>query len=158
MGIHPIGTYTVPSFIPNPPQQRHISAGDAAMFAALVTGIADQATISQAARDRAAKKPAGGTPYDFTNMSSNDILPTINSLIKSGQMSLDESSHLLLLVPISLGSSAAPAALKQKVNLFSALEDWMAFHKSIQNDGAVMYDQKAISALKRIQTSHQTEG
>lgn len=158
MGIQLISAYTAPSFITNRLQPRDNSIGDTAMFAASATSTADRATISQAARDRAAKEPAGGTPYDFTNMSPNDILPTINSLIKSGQMSLDESSHLLLLVPISRGSSAAPATLNQKVNLFSALEDLMVFHKSIKNDGAVMYDQKAISALKRIQTLHRTEG
>ncbi len=158
MGIQPTSAYTAPLLIGNPSQHRKSFADDTVMFAASTTRIADKATISQAARDRAAKEPVGGTPYDFTNMSPNDILPTINSLIKSGQISVDESSHLLLLVPITIGSHTAPATLNQKVNLFSALEDWMAFHKSIHNDGAVMYAQKAISALKRIQTSHRTEG
>lgn len=158
MGIQPTSAYTVPSVRVNPPLRQNISAGETASVAALAASIADRATISQAARDRAAEAPTSGATYDFTNISPNDILPTINSLIQSGHMSLDESSHLLLLVPISLEGGSSPTTLKQGMNLFSALENWMAFHKSIHNDAAVIYAEKALSALRRIQASHRTEG
>jgi|GEM_PF-3375447 len=37
--------------------------------------------------------------YDFTHMSPEHLLSTINELIKSGQMSLDETSALIFLIP-----------------------------------------------------------
>lgn len=159
MGIQPTSAYTAPSLIGNLLQHRHISADNTAMLAASTTNAADMTTISQAARDRAAEETVGSTTYDFTNMSPNDILPTINSLLKSGQMSLDESDSLLLLVPISLGGDPVPpAALSQKINLFSALEGWLSSHRYFHNDVGAEADQRAISALKRIQALHQTEG
>lgn len=158
MGIQPTNTYAASSLIVRPSQQWHISAADSAMFAESAPRIADRATLSKDARDRAAEAPTSGALYDFTNMSPNDILPTINSLIQSGHMSLDESSHLLLLVPITIGSHTAPDTLNQKVNVLSALEDWIAFHRSIQNENGIIYAQKALSALKRIQASHPTGG
>lgn len=158
MGILPTSAYTAPSLIGNPSQHRKISAADTAMFAASATTTADTTTISKAARDRAREETLGGPTYDFSSMSPNDILPTINSLIKSGQMSLDESDSLILLVPISLGSDPVPAVLSQKINLFSALEDWLSFHKYLHNDVAAEADQRAISALRRIQASDRTEG
>ena len=157
MGIQPTSAYTAPSSIANLQQQRHASAGTTVMFAESAPPTADKTAISQAARARAAEEMVGGM-YDFTNMSPDDILPAINSLLKSGQMSLDESSHLLMLVPITIGGQTAPPTVHQKVNLFSAMENWLAFHKSTHNDSGVLYAQKALTALRRIQASHQTGG
>lgn len=159
MGIQPTSAYAAPSLIGNLLQHRHISADNTATLAASATNAADMTTISQAARNRAAEETLGGATYDFTNMSPNDILPTINSLIKSGQMSLDESDSLILLVPISLGGDPVPpAALSQKRNLFSDLEGWLSSNRYLHNNVGAEADQRAITALKRIQALHQTEG
>jgi hypothetical protein len=128
----------------------------AAAATASAANPADKATISQAARDLAAGESKSGGAYDFTHISPNAMLKTINSLIKSGRMSLDESSSLVALMPISpltnaSGGIGVPDAADQPMNFLAALKELMAFNKSIHNDAAVAYDQKALSALERLQ-------
>jgi hypothetical protein len=142
--------------ISNSPQQRQISASATATSAAFAANLADKIATSQAASVRTTEETKGGGTYDFTNISPNNMLNTINSLIKSGQMSLDESSSLIAMMPISplaganFGSGKSDAA-NQPMNFFSSLERMIAFNKYIHNDAAVIYDQKALSALERFQ-------
>ncbi len=86
MEIQSNRSYTALTPISNSPQQRQASAGATETSAA----FADKATISQAARDRLAEETKSGNAYDFTNIAPNDVLSTINSLIKSGKMSLGD--------------------------------------------------------------------
>jgi hypothetical protein len=81
------------------------------------------------------------------------MLSTINSLIKSGKMSLDESSSLLPLTSLNAAYSVSGEqdTAKQPVNLFSNMEKMIAFNKSIHNDTGAIYAQKALSALERLQ-------
>lgn len=132
--------------ISSSPQQRQTSTASAA-------SCADKTTISQAAQDLAAEEAKGGDTYDFTNISPNDMLSTINSLIKNGKMSLDESSSLLSFVPLTELNAAMgkSGVTNQPINLFAGLKEMIAFNKSIHNDAGVIYAQKALSALDRLQ-------
>lgn len=147
-----IKPYTALTIIPSSPQQRQVSAGATETSAAFTVSLADKATISQAARDRLAEEVKGDRTYDFTNIAPNDMLNTINSLIKNGEMSLDESSSLLAFAPLTELNAAMgkPGSTNQPINLFSGLEKMIAFNKSIHNDAGAIYAQKALSALKRL--------
>jgi len=119
--------------------------------AASETSLDDKITISQAARDRAAEESKGGTVLDFTHIAPNNVLGTINNLIKSGKMSLDESSALLSLRPLNIPGNSPSVTDNQPINLFSDLEKMIAYNKSIHNDAAVIYAQKAFAALEHLQ-------
>jgi hypothetical protein len=149
MEIQTNRTYTALTSGSSSPQQRQT-------YAAVATSLADKTTISQAARDRLADEPKGDSTYDFTNIAPNDMLNTINSLIKNGKMSLDESSSLLAFVPpTELNAAMGKSGItNQPINLFSSLEKMIAFNKSIHNDAGVTYAQKALSALERLQSTH----
>lgn len=113
-------------------------------------------SISQQAQALAAASQASsssGGSYDFTNIRPSDVLNTINSLVKSGQISLDESSSLLSFVPLTELNAAIgkPGVTNQPIDLFSGLKKSIDFNKITHNDAAVIYDQKALSALERLQ-------
>lgn len=113
---------------------------------------AEKITFSQAARALAAKDGEAGNTLDFSNIRPNDILETVNDLIKSGQMSLDESSALLELVPPRIRALPnATAGSNEPINMFTRLEAMLAYNKSEHNDAAAIYDQKAIDALRHLQ-------
>lgn len=155
MGIPPTSAYTAPSFVSGSSQQRQTASRAVQTHADGVTSLADTATISQAARDRATEETRGNGAYDFANIAPDDLLGTLNSLIKSGKMSLDESSALLAFVPHpglngAMSGSGAPEPASP-VNLFSGLEHMIAYNASIDNDAAVVYGHKALSALERLQ-------
>lgn len=151
MEIKPASAYRAISFNANSSQQRQMIADPMTNSAASATKLADTITVSQAARDRAAEETKGGNNYDFSNISPNDILGTINNLIKNGKMSLDESSALLPFIPNKILHSSASVNSDQPINLFSGLERMIAYNKSIHNDAAVIYAQKAFAALERLQ-------
>ena len=156
MQIQSASAYTAFSFQNNSPQQRQASVSATANSAASMATVADKATISQAAQDRAAEEIKGSGAFDFTNIRPSDVLNTINSLVKSGQISLDESSSLLSFVPLTELNAAMgkPGITNQPINLFSGLKESIAFSKSIHNDAAAVYEQKALSALERLQGTH----
>lgn len=109
------------------------------------------ATISQAARDLAAHEARFGDVGDFRDMSPNDMLKTVNRLITSGQMTLDESSALILQIPISIKGGDNSSLMNQKIDFISALEQAISYSQFTHNDAAVFYGKKALSALERIQ-------
>ena len=83
-------------------QRRQNLVPPPASSAYLTTNIAEKNTFSQAARDLLAKDGDTSNTLDFSNIRPDEILGTVNSLIKSGKMSLDESTSLMGLVPLSL--------------------------------------------------------
>ncbi|HXU94450.1 MAG TPA: hypothetical protein VFP33_12415 [Gallionella sp.] len=90
MGIQPSSAYTALSFIANSPQ-RQTSAVATPASAASAPNVADKATISQAARDRAADETKGGGTYDFTNMTPNEMGKLVaDGKIAGGFMTLTE--------------------------------------------------------------------
>ncbi len=153
MGIQPTSAYTTLSLLTNSPQLRQTSTSATATSAASAASFTDKATISQAARDRAAEETEGAGAYDFTNVRPSDVLGIVNSLLKSGKIPLDESSSLLSFVPLTELNAAMgkPGIANEPINLFSGLKASIVFNQSIDNDEAVIYDQKALSALERLQ-------
>jgi hypothetical protein len=90
--------------------------------------------------------------YDFTNMTRGQLHETVNNLIKNGEMSLDESSSLVLMMgPKITVSGNSIDASDEKVDAFSLLKQSIAFNQSIGNTSGIIYDNKALSALERFQ-------
>lgn len=121
----------------------------------------DTVTISQAAKDQQAASQTNSTSakstsnYDFTNMSPKQMLGAVNDLIKSGKMSLDESSSLVgmmgnsQLIKATNASSTADIS-NQPVDFIAKLKQLIAFDQSINNTAGIEYANKALSALERL--------
>lgn len=114
--------------------------------------------ISQGAQTMLATEhaPSASGVLDFSNIAPKQMLNTINSLIKNGQMSLDESSSLIVMLPISPLSKAVSGLddneiANKPINFFTGLQQMITFNESIHNDNAVIYAKKALAALERLQ-------
>lgn len=94
----------------------------------------------------------GVKKYDFTNITRGELLNTVNNLIKSGQMSLDESTPLVMFMGPKIGLDGSNIdASSEKVDVFSALKQSIAFNNSIGNTTASTYDTKALNFLQKLQ-------
>lgn len=97
------------------------------------------------------------TSHDFTNMTPKQLLETVNTLIKTGKMSLDESSSLVPIMGAAapLGKIAvdggSPYAPDKPIDVLAMLQQSIAFNKSVGNSAGVLYDEKAYSALHKLQ-------
>jgi hypothetical protein len=90
--------------------------------------------------------------YDFTDITRSEFKNIVNDLIKTGQMSLDESSSLLYAMPDQSIINDSDLHMKnESVDVFSILIQSIAFNQSIGNDSAVLYDTKAFNTLMRFQ-------
>ena len=94
----------------------------------------------------------GVKKYDFTNISRGELLNTVNGLIKSGQMSLDESSSLVLLMGPKIGTDGSNIDVSdEKVDVFSMLQQSLAYNNYTKNTAGSIYDTKALDALTKLQ-------
>lgn len=92
--------------------------------------------------------------YDFSNISPEHLLNTINDLIKSGQMSLDETSSLIALIPSPvLNAGTNVEAFYTPKNFYKGLQDLIDYSNATNNQPGVDYAEKAMAALKRFQAS-----
>lgn len=92
--------------------------------------------------------------YDFSNMSPEHLLNTINELIKSGQMSVDETSSLIALIPFPIANIGTnPEAFYAPTDFYKGLQSLIDYSKATNNQSGVDYGEKAIAALKRFQAS-----
>ena len=135
------------------PRQKSMD-NEAAIFSDTVT-ISDTAkTLSSTGS--ATENDGDSYLYDFSNMSPQQLLQTMNKLITSGKMSLDESSSLVGLIPTALSKAnfdgQPPAEYYKPANIFSKLEEAIAYDKHNHNETGVLYGQKAIAALQRFQS------
>lgn len=156
MHIQSDPAYMATLFPTNSPLARQISASNAASSTGPFAPPADQVTFSQASRAQAerpfaADKSTSNNTYDFRHISPERLLKEINTLITRGQLSLDETSSLIGILPIALDGGPPPAEYYQPTDFFSLLERSMNFNKYTRNDTAVVYDQMALSALSRLQ-------
>lgn len=95
---------------------------------------------------------SGVSTYDFTHMTRGKMLETVNQLIKSGQMSLDETSSLVLLMgPKMTASGNFVDASNEPVDFIASLKNSLTYNQSIGNNSAIFYDTKALDALERLQ-------
>lgn len=95
---------------------------------------------------------SGVSTYDFTHMTRGNMLETVNQLIKSGQMNLDEASSLVFLMgPKMTASGEFVDASNEPVDFIASLKNSLAYNQSIGNSSAIFYDTKALDALERLQ-------
>jgi len=94
---------------------------------------------------------------DFTNMTPRQLQGTMNDLIKSGKMSLDDSSALVGMVPTALSKvnydGQAPAAYEQPSNIIARIQDGIEGAKSRGDSANVDSLTKALGALQKLQGS-----
>jgi len=97
---------------------------------------------------------ASGQALDFTSMSRSVLRDTVNSLIKSGKLSLDDTTGLVGIMgpAVPVDGSAPPAGYEsQSINAFAALKAGIEGARSRndpQNEAVLM---RAFSALQRLQ-------
>ena len=113
----------------------------------------DQRPADTDANKTATSKP--GNTYDFSHISPEKMLSTMNSLVRAGKLTPDETSALVGMIPTTL-SKVIPdgqpsAAHDQPTDFFALLKQAKAFNLSTHNDAAARYDQLAFDALKRVQ-------
>ena len=154
MSIYSVSAYTASSSITGQQQLRQFSPAMSATSAS--AGASDEkVSISQAAHELANSETGSGDTYDFSNMSPQQLLQTMNELIKSGKLSVDETSALIGLIPSAVSKvqydGEMPAAYYEPTNFFAKLQQAMAYDKYSHNDQGVIYDQKALAALERFQ-------
>ena len=110
---------------------------------------------SQAQTLLSASKPNEGGKYDFTNMTPETMQSTMNSLIKSGKMSFDESSSLVVTIPTALSKvnydGQAPQAYTQPTNFIDLLQKGIAAANARSDSASVKSLTSALSALQRLQ-------
>lgn len=94
----------------------------------------------------------GTKRYDFQNISRTEFRAIINDLIKTDQISLDESSSLLMAMDSGNISEDFSQNSEQKVNVFEILKQSMEFNRYIGNVSGIEYDTKAINTLLRLES------
>ena len=110
---------------------------------------------SQAQTLWSASQSNGGGNYDFTNMTPETMQSTMNSLIRSGKMSLDESSALVTTIPTALSKvnydGQAPQAYTQPTNFINLLQNGIAAANARSDSASVKNLTSALSALQKLQ-------
>lgn len=122
----------------------------------------DTVTISQAAKNLLAATQASSTSadieaFDFTTMTPQQMQSTINGLIKSGKMSLDESAPLVGMIPTALSAinynGQTPEAFRQPMNFIAGLEDSITGALSRNDSATAAFFKTGLTALQRLQNS-----
>lgn len=120
----------------------------------IYTGIENTSYKNAVSNTNVSNDSSGTKKFDFTQISRGDLLQSVNSLIKSGEMSLDESSSLVLLMGPKLninGEISQNTSSNEIINVFDELNKSIAFNQSIGNDAGTLYDIKALNALMHLQ-------
>lgn len=94
--------------------------------------------------------------YDFTNMTPRVLKETVNGLIRSGKMDLDDTSSLLGMMPATPLSKVnydgtAPAGADTPVNFFTKLQSAIEATLSRNETVSAASLQRAANALARFQ-------
>lgn len=120
----------------------------------IYTGIENTSYKNAVSNTNVSNDSSGTKKFDFTQISRGDLLQSVNSLIKSGEMDLDESSSLVLLMGPKLninGEISQNTSSNEIINVFDELNKSIAFNQSIGNDAGTLYDKKALNALMHLQ-------
>ena len=93
---------------------------------------------------------------DFTNISRADLRGTVNALIKSGSLSLDDSGALVPMMgsaALSYAGTGTPSAGydDQKLDVLSDLQTGLDAAKSRNDTNSQKYLALALNALQRLQ-------
>lgn len=92
--------------------------------------------------------------FDFTNMTRSELRDTVNALIKSGRMTLDESTGLVGIMGPAITTSGAAASSsydQQRVDAFAMLRMGIDGAKSRNEDRSAASYSLALNALQRLQ-------
>lgn len=91
--------------------------------------------------------------YDFTNISPRQMLETINHLITSGQVSLDETSALVPMMGAGVAGVPLNAAIDPDapMNFVERVEQSIAFARFTHNEQGIVYGNKALDVIARFQ-------
>lgn len=94
--------------------------------------------------------------YDFTNITSGDLLETVNGLIRDGQMDLDETSSLLGFMgnsPLSAVNPNGPVSAKANAafDVFAKIEEGIMGALSRNETQSAEGLRQAADALRRFQ-------
>jgi hypothetical protein len=100
----------------------------------------------------------GASRYDFTGMTSKELMTTVNNLVKSGKLSLKDSSPLVGIAQFANGSglsaSAAADGSDRPIDVLSALRAGIDYKQQTQADdphSGVETWKNALAALQGLQ-------
>ncbi len=133
------------------------AATQAAVASAASSTNSSQASSSAASSaSQASSTSSGSSSYDFTNMTPNQLLSTVNGLIKSGKMSLDESSPLVPMMGSSSlirvpGAVSGPDPANQPVNFMSILQNGISGALSRGDTANAAFLTTGLNALQKLQ-------
>lgn len=112
-------------------------------------------TVTGAGSVQAAEDVKDVKSLDFSNMTPRDALKVVNKLVLSGQMTLDESSSLLGIIPSPLSKvmydGLIPESFNQPCNLFEKLQAGLEGAVSRHETASAANMQRGIDALMRFQ-------
>jgi hypothetical protein len=116
------------------------------------TAASDRTTATAAdAPTETASTGSGVSSYDFTSITPKELQSTINNLVKSGKLSLKDSSPLVTIA--RFGDQAGKS--DQQIDVFSALKAGIAFKEQSgqaqQPNSGIQYWNNALSALQGLQ-------
>jgi len=98
---------------------------------------------------------SGTTQTDFSNMTRKGLFDWMNSQIKSGEMSLDDSSAFLgmtIKIPVGAGRGEAIGLDDQEpVNFLQKAQDGIAWARQNNDTGAVKRLETALNAMRQYQ-------
>lgn len=114
------------------------------------TGAAQQVAATAAPQPAATNTT---TAFDFTQTTPRNMLDIINTLITSGQVTLDETSSLVpFMGSTSLVEGQGEAGwADQPVNYFDVMAQVAEYSRYSHNQPSVEYAEKAIAMLNRFQ-------
>lgn len=95
---------------------------------------------------------SGVTSYDFTGMTPSDLRTTVNDLVKSGKLSLMDSSPLVTIAGFGGGATADGAG--QPIDVLAALKSGIAYkqqNQASQPDSGIDRWKNALAALQGLQ-------
>ncbi|WP_146056780.1 hypothetical protein [Chromobacterium alticapitis] len=99
--------------------------------------------------------PETSNSYDFTNMSPNKIVSTMNNLIKNGKLSFDDSGPLLALIPPNLPNETftqnLPNTYDQPINVLTSLQTLIDGDKYRGNFKSAQQAEKTLQLIQSFQ-------
>jgi hypothetical protein len=112
------------------------------------------ATSSAVASPDDTTNSGGVSRYDFTNMTPQQLQSTVNDLVKSGKLSLKDSSPLLTIAGFGGTGGTAANGMGQPMDVLSMLKAGISYKEQAQagepNSG-IQYWQNALAALQNLQ-------
>ncbi len=114
-----------------------------------------QSAIDKVSASRATTGSIATGGLDFTNMTPRQLQGTMNDLIKSGKMSLNDTSAIVEMVPTALSKvnydGQVPVAYEQPTNFIARIQDGIEGAKSRSDTINEERLTKALGALQKLQ-------